>query len=243
MTETVGSESPPSAPAGASVLVVEDDSQVMRFLRASLGGHGYRVIEAATGNDALREAATRLPEVVLLDLGLPDLDGVEVTRRLREWSPVPVIVLSARGQERDKIEALDAGADDYLTKPFGVGELLARIRAALRRTLRVGEGGAESRFAFGAIAVDLAARRVTRSDKEVHLTPIEYRILVALVRNAGKVLTHRQLLKEVWGPNAVEHSHYLRVYMAQLRRKLEADPARPQHLLTELGVGYRLNAE
>jgi len=239
--ETVDSEAL-SAGAGASVLVVEDDSQVMRFLRASLGSHGYRVIEAATGNDALREAAARLPEVVLLDLGLPDLDGVEVTRRIREWSPVPVIVLSARGQERDKIEALDAGADDYLTKPFGVGELLARIRAALRRTLRVGEGG-ESRFAFGAIAVDLAARSVTRSDEEVHLTPTEYRILVALVRNAGKVLTHRQLLKEVWGPNAVEHSHYLRVYMAQLRRKLETDPARPQHLLTELGVGYRLKAE
>lgn len=242
MKETDHSNSPPAA-TGATVLVVEDDSQLMRFLRASLGSQGYRVIEAATGNDALREAATRVPEVVLLDLGLPDLDGVEVTRRLREWSAVPVIVLSARGQERDKIDALDAGADDYLTKPFGTGELLARIRAALRRRARVDEGTGESRFAFGAIEVDLASRRVTRSGEEVHLTPIEYRILVALLRSAGNVVTQRHLLKEVWGPNALAHSHYLRVYMAQLRRKLEAEPARPRHLLTEPGVGYRLKSD
>jgi two-component system, OmpR family, KDP operon response regulator KdpE len=223
------------------LLVVDDEPQVLRFLRASLPHQGYRVIEATTGEQGLREAATRTPDAVLLDLGLPDLDGVEVTRRLREWSAVPVIVLSARGQEQDKIEALDAGADDYLTKPFGIGELLARLRVALRHAAR---GASESPvFESGDLRVDLAARRVFSRGEEVRLTRTEFKLLALLVQHAGKVLTHRQLLKDVWGPGSVDESHYLRVYMGQLRHKLEADPARPRHLVTEIGVGYRLRTD
>ena len=200
--------------------------------------HGYALFEAETGKQGLVEAAVRKPDVVILDLGLPDMDGVAVVGRLREWSQVPVIVLSARAQETDKVAALDAGADDYVTKPFGVGELLARLRVALRRTTRNEEGSQV--FELGPLKVDLAARRVQLAGSEVHLTPIEYRLLTVLVKHAGKVLTHRQLLKEVWGPSHIEHSHYLRIYMAQLRKKLEEDPAQPRFLLTEAGVGYRL---
>jgi two-component system KDP operon response regulator KdpE len=225
------------------VLVVEDEPQVLRFLRASLSAHGYRLVEAATGAQAVVDASTRGPDLVLLDLGLPDLDGIEVTRRIREWSTVPIVVVSARGQERDKVEALDAGADDYLTKPFGTEELLARMRVALRHAARVkGEGG-DSAFETGELRVDLAARLVYRRGEEVRLTRTEYRLLAVLVQNAGKVVTHRHLLREVWGPGSSSETHYLRVYMAQIRHKLEDDPAQPRYLLTETGVGYRLRAE
>jgi two-component system KDP operon response regulator KdpE len=238
----------PEAPAAEEpsrplVLVVEDEAQVMRFLRATLHAHGYRLAEAENGHQGLVEATTRAPDLILLDLGLPDLDGVEVTRRLREWTTTPIIVVSARGQEGDKIQALDAGADDYLTKPFGAGELLARMRVALRNAARSGAGAGETLFRTGDLAVDLAARRVSVGGREVHLTRTEYKLLTTLVKNAGKVVTHRQLLREVWGPGAVEHSHYLRVYMGQLRHKLEQDPARPRYLETETGVGYRLRVE
>jgi two-component system KDP operon response regulator KdpE len=230
-----------SEPAVAPlVLVVDDEPQVRRFLRASLPDQGYRLIEATNGAEALRDAATRGPDAILLDLGLPDLDGVEVTRRLREWSTVPIVVLSARGQESDKIEALDAGADDYLTKPFGIGELLARLRVALRHATRT---PGEAVFEHGDLRVDLATQRVFARAQEVRLTRTEYRLLAQLVKHAGKVLTHRQLLKEVWGPGSVGESHYLRVYMGQLRHKLEEDPARPRHLVTEIGVGYRLKVD
>jgi two-component system KDP operon response regulator KdpE len=225
------------------VLVVEDEPQVMRFLRATLPDHGYRMVEAASGSQALVEASTRGPDLVLLDLGLPDLDGVEVTRRIREWSAVPILVVSARGQERDKVEALDAGADDYLTKPFGTEELLARMRVALRHASRVrGEGG-DSVFEAGELRVDLGARLVFLRGEELRLTRTEYRLLAVLVQNAGRVVTHRQLLREVWGPGSSSETHYLRVYMAQLRHKLEDDPAQPRYLLTETGVGYRLRVE
>jgi two-component system KDP operon response regulator KdpE len=223
-----------------TVLLVEDEAPIRRFLRPALGSQGYRLFEAATGAEALSDAATRQPDVVILDLGLPDMDGLEVIRRLREWSSMPIIVLSARGQERDKVLALDAGADDYVAKPFGPEELLARIRAALRRRATAIDG--EATFAVGELRVDLAHRRVCVAEREVHLTPIEYRLLAALVRDAGKVLTHRHLLREVWGPHA-DDTHTLRVHMAQLRRKLEAVPADPRYLLTEPGVGYRLAAE
>ena len=237
---------PPEAPSTPEilpvVLVVEDEPQVMRFLRATLPAQGYRLVEATTGQQGLLEAATRTPDLVLLDLGLPDLDGVEVTRRLREWSKVPIIVLSARGQESDKIQALDAGADDYLTKPFGTGELLARMRVALRNAARLLSGAALPVFEVGELRVDLGARRVSVAGRDVHLTRTEYNLLALLVKHAGKVLTHRQLLREVWGPGAANESHYLRVYMGQLRHKLEADPAQPRYLETETGVGYRLRA-
>jgi len=223
--------------------VVEDEPQVMRFLRATLPAHGYRLVEATTGGQALVEAGARAPDLILLDLGLPDIDGVEVARRIREWSSTPIIVLSARGQEDDKIEALDAGADDYLTKPFGVGELLARMRVALRNAARIAAGAGEPSFQVGELHVDLAARRVFVRGQEVRLTRTEYNLLAALVKHAGKVLTHRQLLREVWGPSAVNQSHYLRVFMGQLRHKLEADPARPRYLVTETGVGYRLGVD
>ncbi len=229
--------------AGRLVLVVEDEPQVLRFLRTSLGAYGYRLLEATTGAQALVEAATRTPDLVLLDLGLPDMDGVEVARRLREWSAVPVIVLSARGQEGDKIKALDAGADDYLTKPFGTGELLARMRVALRHAARVAEGAGEPAFETGDLRVDLAARRVFVRGEEIRLTRTEFNLLALLAKHAGKVVTHRQLLLEVWGPGSAGQSHYLRVYMGQLRHKLEQDAARPRYLLTETGVGYRLAAE
>jgi two-component system KDP operon response regulator KdpE len=235
---------PPEGTAAPAplVLLVEDEPQMSRFLRATLPRHGYRLVEAETASSALLEASTRAPDLILLDLGLPDLDGVEVTRRLREWSATPIIVISARGQETDKVEALDAGADDYLTKPFGTDELLARMRVALRHRLRAAEG-AETSFQAGDLRVDLAARRVSVGDREVRLTRTEYKLLELLVQHAGKVLTHRQMLKEVWGPAAVEQHHYLRVYMGQLRHKLERDPARPRFLVTETGVGYRLNTE
>jgi two-component system KDP operon response regulator KdpE len=219
------------------VVVVEDEKQIRRFVRTALESEGCRVFEAQSGRQGLTEAATRKPDLVILDLGLPDLDGVEFIHDLRAWSVLPIIVLSARTDENDKIAALDAGADDYLTKPFGVGELLARVRAALRRGA-TGSGG-EPVVAFGDIRIDLANRNVLRGGAPIHLTPIEYRLLSQLAGNPGKVLTHRQLLRDVWGPSHVEHSHYLRIYMAQLRQKLEADPARPNHFLTEPGVGYR----
>lgn len=223
---------------GIVILAIEDEPQLVRFLRASLAGHAIHLIDAPTGSAGLIEASTRVPDLILLDLGLPDMDGVEVCRRLRDWSKIPIIILSARGQERDKIEALDAGADDYLTKPFGIGELLARIRVALRHAQR-GPGADQPVVAAGAIKVDLAARRVSRGDEEVHLTPNEFKLLAELAKNADRVVTQRQLLKAVWGPGLVEHTHYLRVYMANLRHKLESEPARPRHLMTEAGVGYR----
>ena len=227
---------PPDAPR---VLVVDDEPPMRRFLRASLAAAGYAVEEAATGTEALRVAASHPPDAVLLDLGLPDVDGVEVTRRLREWSAVPVVVLSARGRESDKIEALDAGADDYVTKPFAIGELTARLRAALRRSARTHEDE-QAVVTTGPLSIDLGRRRVTLGDADVKLTPIEYRLLAMLARHAGRVLTHASLLREVWGPGSTTQHHYLRVFMAQLRRKLEADTSRPQLLLTEPGVGYRL---
>jgi two-component system, OmpR family, KDP operon response regulator KdpE len=223
--------------SAAVVVLVEDEKQIRRFVRTALESEGCRVFEAQSGRQGLTEAATRKPDLIILDLGLPDLDGVDFIRDLRGWSSLPVIVLSARTDETDKIAALDAGADDYLTKPFGVGELLARVRAAMRRGA-IGTGG-EPLVVFGDVRLDLANRNVLRNGTTVHLTPIEYRLLSLLAGNAGKVLTHRQLLRDVWGPSHVEHSHYLRIYMAQLRQKLETEPARPRHFLTEPGVGYR----
>ena len=222
------------------ILLIEDEKPVQRFLAASLPSHGYRLLAAATGQEGLARAADYNPDVILLDLGLPDMDGLDVTRRLREWSSVPIIVISARGQETDKIAALDAGADDYLTKPFSTGELLARVRVALRHAARTADGSPQPTFLVGELRVDLAARRVYAGAEEVHLTPIEYKLLAVLVRYAGKVLTHQQLLREVWGEHHVEDTHYLRVHLAQLRRKIEPDPAQPRYLLTETGVGYRL---
>lgn len=237
-------EGGPDAPTrGPAVVLIEDERPIRRFLRATLVSQGYRLFEAATGEEGLAEAAARPPDVVILDLGLPDIDGLEVIRRLREWTAVPIIVLSARGQERDKIAALDAGADDYVSKPFGVGELLARMRVVLRHAARNSTETAESTFCVGDLNVDLAVRRVAAAGRDVHLTPIEYRLLTTLIRYAGKVVTQQQLLKEVWGPQSTEQAHYLRVYVAQLRRKLETDPARPRYLLTEPGVGYRLASE
>jgi two-component system KDP operon response regulator KdpE len=228
--------------SGPVVLVIEDEPPIRRFLRPTLASQGYRLVESETGEDGLLQAATRQPDLVILDLGLPDMDGLQVIRRLREWTAVPIIVLSARGAESDKVAALDAGADDYVAKPFAVGELLARTRVALRHAARAHEPG-ESTFEVGSLRVDLGRRRVWLGETEVRLTPIEYRLLAVLVRHAGKVLTHRQLLQEVWGPGQVEQTHYLRIYMANLRRKLETDPARPRFLRTEPGVGYRLLAE
>jgi two-component system KDP operon response regulator KdpE len=225
------------------ILLIEDEPQMLRLLRIILQSQGYRLVESSTGQDGLMQAATRAPDVILLDLGLPDIDGLEVTRRLREWSDVPIIVISAREQEQDKIKALDAGADDYLTKPFGAGELVARIRVAMRHKALREAGQHESIFTLGNLRVDLARREVFLNEKEVHLTPIEYKLLTVLIKNAGKVLTHRQLLKEVWGPPYLTETQYLRVYMAQLRHKLEADPARPSFLINELGVGYRLKLD
>jgi two-component system KDP operon response regulator KdpE len=227
-------------PHPSLVLVIEDEAQILRFLRAAITSHGLRYVEATTGEEGLRQAATRVPDVVVLDLGLPDLDGLEVTRRLREWSAVPIVVLSARGQESDKIAALDAGADDYVTKPFAVGELLARLRVALRHGARGGEGASGEELDIGNLKVDRVRRLVLRDGAEVRLTPIEYKLLIALARFPGRVMTHGQLLREVWGPGHAEQTHYLRVYMAQLRHKLERDPARPRYLVTEPGVGYRL---
>ena len=218
-------------------LIIDDEVQIRRLLRLTLEAHGYRVFEAANGQSGLVEAGQRRPDVVLLDLGLPDLDGVTVLKRLREWSRVPVVVLSVRDQEEDKIAALDHGADDYVTKPFSTGELLARLRVAQRHTLPAPEVAV---FRSGEVEVDFVRRAVSRAGKEVKLTATEYSLLALLARHAGRVMTHRQLLREVWGPNAVEHTHYLRVYVAHLREKLEADANQPQLLVTEAGVGYRL---
>lgn len=224
------------------VLVVEDEAPMRKFIRVAFGSQGFEMIETDKGREALTLAAMHNPDILLLDLGLPDMDGLEVVRLLREWSAVPIIVVSARGQEKDKIDALDLGADDYLTKPFSMGELLARVRVALRHATR-GPTEAEAQFQTGELRVDLGRRMVFLAGAEVHLTPIEYKLLLTLIRHAGLVLTHRQLLKDTWGAAYVEHSHYLRVYMSQLRHKLEADPARPKLILNEPGVGYRLKAD
>jgi len=227
----------------ATAVVIEDEPQIRRFVRGALEDEGWLVHEAATLRDGLAAAGTRQPDLIVLDLGLPDGNGLNLIRDVRGWSSVPIIVLSARAQEADKIDALDAGADDYLTKPFGTGELLARVRANLRRP-RAAAGAEDSAapFRLGEIEVDRTARVVRRGGAEVHLTPTEYRLLLVLVNNAGRVLTQRQLLREVWGPAHSSQSHYLRIYMGHLRQKLEADPAQPRHLLTETAVGYRLVA-
>ncbi len=226
-----------------AVVLIEDEPQIRRFLRATLTGQGYRLFEATTGAAGLVEVGSRQPDVVIVDLGLPDMDGLDVIRRLREWTAIPIIVLSARGQERDKVMALDAGADDYVSKPFGAGELLARIRVALRHAVGATREGDETPFTVGELHVDLVRRQVFVGGKEVHFTPIEYKLLTTLVRHAGRVVTHQQLLREVWGPAHTDQAHYVRVYMAHLRHKLEAEPARPRYLLTEPGVGYRLAAD
>jgi len=223
----------------AKILVIEDEPQIRKFLRISLETNGYVPIEADTAAKGIRLAASDPADAIILDLGLPDQDGLEVLRQVREWSNVPVIVLSARGREADKVAALDAGADDYLTKPFSVGELLARIRVALRHAASSAPSS-EPVFRVGELVVDLVRRQVKLGDDDIHLTPNEYRLLAVLVKNAGKVVTHRQLLKEVWGPDSVQENQYLRVYLGQLRRKIERDPARPRYLITEAGVGYRL---
>ena len=221
------------------VLVVDDELQIRRFLRIALEANGYRVYETDRGGAAVQEAARLRPDVVILDIGLPDMDGLEVLRRLREWTATPVIMLSVRDADRDKVAALDAGADDYLTKPFSVDELLARLRVAQRHAQ---PGPLAAVFAQGDVTVDLSRRHVTKGDREVKLTPTEYALLRLLIQHAGRVLTHRQILKEVWGPEYMDETHYLRVYFGQLRQKLEDDPARPRLILTEPGVGYRLAA-
>jgi len=225
------------AKKGARILVIDDEKQIRRLLKVSLTEHGYEVEDAPSGGEGIRQALTYKPDLVLLDLGLPDMDGLELVRRLREWSKVPVIILSVREAEDEKIAALDAGADDYVTKPFGMGELLARIRAALRHAAGA---GTEPVLAFDDLVIDVAHRRVTVRGQEVKLTPTEYELIKNLAAFAGKVLTPRQLLRAVWGPAAENETHYLRVYVGQLRRKIEADPSRPRHIITEPGVGYRL---
>mgnify|MGYP003586350710 CR=1 FL=1 len=220
-----------------TLLIIEDEQAIRRYIRTALESEGFRVFEADNCQRALLEAASRKPDMLVLDLGLPDGDGLTVIRELRLWSAMPILVLSARSDEQDKIAALDAGADDYLIKPFGIGELQARIRAALRRAVAGQQPAAE--ICFGEVRVDRASRRVLRADTELHLTPIEYRLLAELLANPDKVLTQRHLLLAVWGPNAVEHNHYLRIYMGHLRQKLELDPTQPRHLLTETGIGYR----
>ncbi len=226
----------PASPSGTVALVIDDEPQIRRLLRVTLEASGYRVIDAATGADGIAQAAQRRPEVVLLDLGLPDLDGVEVLKRLREWSRVPVIILSVRDREDDKVAALDAGADDYITKPFSSGELLARLRAALRH---LQPSPADAVFRSGDLEVDLSARVVRKQEQEVKLTPTEYALLRLFVTHAGKVLTHRQLLTEVWGPKAIQQTHYLRVHIAHLREKVESAPGQPEFIRTEPGIGYR----
>jgi two-component system KDP operon response regulator KdpE len=221
------------------ILVIEDEPEIRRFLRASLAAHGFIVHEAETGRDGLLQASSLPPDVVILDLGLPDIDGLAVIEELRGWSRVPTIVLSARGQESDKIAALDAGADDYLTKPFSVGELLARLRVALRHRAQVAEEYATNVFAAGDLEVDLARRQTRVAGQSVHLTPTEYRLLTLLIKSAGRVITHRQLLKDVWGPGSTQEAHYLRVYVNQLRKKLGDNSATPRLIMTEPGVGYR----
>ena len=221
------------------ILLIEDEPQMRRFLRVTLQSRGFRLIEAETGEEGMILAAGRNPAIILLDLGLPDMDGLEVTRKLREWTTIPIIILSAREQERDKVLALDGGADDYLTKPFGVDELMARIRVSLRHMARGEVGKEEPVFQAGELRVDFTRRQVLLDGEEVHLTPIEYRLLTTLIRYADRVVTHNQLLREVWGPRQANQVQYLRVYMAQLRKKLEADPARPRFFINEPGIGYR----
>lgn len=224
-----------------TIIVIEDEQQIRRFIIASLENADLQVYSAETGQQGLIEVGTRKPDTVVLDLGLPDMDGVEVIAQIRSWSTVPIIVLSARTDEAEKVKALDAGADDYLTKPFGSAELLARIRAQLRRRSLATEGNSNNGlFTFGEITVDLTRRLVSRGKEPVHLTPIEFRLLTVLIRNTGRVVTQRQLLKDVWGPTFVESSHYLRIYMGHLRQKLEVDATQPRYLMTETGVGYRL---
>ena len=226
----------------ATILIVEDEQAIRRFVRTALESEGFRVCEADGVQRGLLEAATRKPDLVVLDLGLPDGDGQDFIRDLRLWSPIPVIVLSARVDETDKVKALDAGADDYLIKPFGIGELLARIRVALRRRGQVTDSPSPL-VQLGDVSIDLVSRRITRGDEEIHLTPIEFRLLGELLAHPDKVMTHRQLLLAVWGPTFVEHNHYLRIYMGHLRQKLEQDPTLPRYLLTETGVGYRYHSE
>jgi two-component system, OmpR family, KDP operon response regulator KdpE len=226
--------------ASLVIVLIEDDPAIRLFLRTGLGAHGFKVFEADRGRQGIIEAGVRKPDLIILDLGLPDMDGVDVIKTIRTWSAMPIIILSARSSEQHKIEALDAGADDYLTKPFGLGELLARIRVAMRHSLSGQAQNQDNVFTTGALKADLLKRQVFIDEKEVHLTPIQYRLLSVLIKNAGKVLTHQFLLKEVWGPAYRENSHYLRIYMSQLRQKLETDPAQPQYFLTESGVGYRL---
>jgi two-component system KDP operon response regulator KdpE len=225
---------------GPLILLIEDEPQLRRFLRNTLTTRGFRLVEAETGEQGLMHATGHNPDLILLDLGLPDMDGIEVMKRLREWSSVPVIVVSARGQEDDKIRALDLGADDYLTKPFSAGELLARMRVAMRHAASRTKDAPEAIFETSGLKVDLAKRQVFVRGEEVHLTPIEYKLLALLVKHAGMVVTQQQVLREVWGPTQTDQTHYLRVYMGHLRRKIEADPARPKLLITETGVGYRL---
>ena len=230
-----------SAPAKPATLalIIDDEPQLRRLLRVTLEGNGYRVVEAANGSEGILQAAQSRPDVIMLDLGLPDLGGLQVLKRIREWSRIPILVLSVRDQEQDKIDALDNGADDYVTKPFNSGELLARLRAALRH---IQPQGAEALFRSAHLEVDLAARVVRKDGKEIKLTPIEYSLLRLFVTHAGKVLTHRQILTEVWGPNAVKETQYLRVHIAHLRDKIENHPARPEMIVTESGVGYRFLA-
>lgn len=229
-----------SSTAGPLVLLVEDELSMRKFLRASLVSQGFRLVEATSAREGMALAKSHNPEVILLDLGLPDQDGIELTRAVRAWSLVPIIVISARGREDDKVRALDAGADDYVTKPFGVNELLARVRVALRHAQSAQVSSASTLIDLGGLRIDLEKRSVTLDAQEIHLTPIEYRLLTLLARQAGKVLTHRSMLKEIWGPQKLEQTHYLRVRMAELRKKIERDPARPEWLLTEPGIGYRL---
>jgi len=225
--------------ANPVIVVIEDDPAIRLFLRTGLGAHGFKVFEADRGKQGIIEAGVCKPDLIILDLGLPDMDGVDVIKTIREWSVMPIIILSARSTEQHKIDALDAGADDYLTKPFGLGELLARIRVAMRHSVSSPEQDHSGVFTSGDLKVDLLRRQIFVGDREVHLTPIQYRLLSVLIKNAGKVLTHQYLLKEVWGPSYRDNSHYLRIYMSQLRQKLETDPAQPQYLLTESGIGYR----
>jgi len=222
------------------IIVIEDDPSIRRFLYTSLSTHNFKVFEVDTGKKGIVEVEVRKPDVLILDLGLPDMDGVDIIKSIRSWSTVPIIILSARSDEQQKIQAFEAGADDYLTKPFGFGELLARIRVALRHSMRPYEQSQNDIFITGNLKFDAVNRVVCIDDQEVHLTPIQYRLLMVLVKNAGKVLTQQQILKEVWGPSYKENAHYLRIYMSQLRQKLEADPAQPKLLLTESGIGYRL---
>jgi two-component system, OmpR family, KDP operon response regulator KdpE len=237
------SDSPDEKPKGSLILVIEDDSQIRRFLRVTLTSNGYNFIEARTAQEGLKQVGLHHPDLIILDIGLPDLDGLEVARQLREWTSTPIIVLSAKNQEQDKVTALDIGVDDYLTKPFGTNELLARMRVALRHAIRLTQGTGDPIFIVGDMRVDFAHRQIFVAEHEVHLTPIEYKLLLMLIHYAGKVVTRRQLLHDVWGPTYTSETHYLRVYMRQLRHKIEADPTRPRYLITEPGVGYRLKVE